>query len=298
MRSKIPTFFHIPKNGGTYNLHVNQYLLVEYFFQHFIPSKDFRKFKISDTSKNSLSCRRLLIDIPNGTLLTIFCYMGEHIYRDSKNIKTHELDPHVSILSFDCLLDLLKQDSIFIFSIMIEPGYSWGLREHNSPLLKSFLAAELICKLQQCKPDFFTVFRPIEDRVQSIFNYLNSRSSIHEPNHGCINFESIEAYILSNNFESNWICKSILGKNIITENDFYLLSHFFDNFTIDDLKQIDDCIAVVFKNCYTSFVFDIHVQDFFNHSSSKNKQILNDSIKDIIFQKNYWDKKLWERYCK
>ena len=291
---KIPTFLHIPKNAGTYILHLNHASLCEYLRTHFVGHNFYKKLENQSSRISNLCCRRLLVDIPNSTLLTIFCYMPENIY---KNTVIHELDPHVSILSYDQLIAIINNQDVFIFSIMIEPGYYWGSSIYKTNLGESFLAAENICDLINCHPWYYTIFRPILDRAQSIYNYLTSDSSSHEPNHKCITSNTFEKYVESHEFETNWITSSLAPEEI-NEESFESVSALFDGFKIYDIDHINTCTDETFLTCYNLSTRQLHNNNYNKNSSVIKTKQMNTQIQQTILSKNYWDYRLYKKFIK
>ena len=277
MSKRMPIFFHIPKNAGTYVITANQALLEE-------------------NCKPQLLVKNFLVDIPNSTLLRVFCAINNETLFQIQSRMTYKIDKLNAVIDFDEFLEFVRAKSMQILSMVIEPGYFWGCSKFSTNLLPCFAAAFKICVMHDMNYICYTILRPIAERCKSIYSYLRSEASSHEPNHQCINSGSLEEHVNSEEFETNWICRSILGCESINESRFADVCGLLSKFHVYNILQADQCINDIFRLCFEANNIQLDKQQLNKNKNKQNSQIINNNLIDAINQKNAWDYRLYSTF--
>jgi len=276
MNKSIPIFLHIPKSAGTYVITANQAILEQ---------------KVSQP----LVVKSFLIDISNSTLLRVFCAINKETLFQIQSRMTYKIDKLNAVIDFDEFLEFVRSKSIQILSMVVEPGYFWGCSKFSTNLLPCFAAAFKICAMHNMNYICYTILRPIAERCKSIYSYLRSEASSHEPNHQCINSGSFEEHVNSEEFETNWICRSILGCESINESRFADVCGLLSKFHVYNILQADQCIDDIFGLCFEANNIKLYKQQLNKNKNKQNSQIINHNLIDSINQKNAWDYRLYKK---
>lgn len=214
-------------------------------------------------------CREILRYYNHG--LGVLCIEDKHetlarIFL--KNIQTKQTTEYKDI----ALSDILEE----ILFITIEPS---GIR-FKDHLLKNISSAH-----------HFTILRHPFYRLQSLYNYIRSPESKHEPSHMSIKSESFENYILSNQFESNWVFKNFC------DNNYDKAIKELQNINVYNMANIDIGISNCMFDCYNEV--DVNKFDPKNvtvNACLKTKLRFTDlsySTRKIFIKKTCWDLKLY-----
>ena len=291
MSEKLPIFLHIPKNAGTYVLTVNSSLL------RFFAKKN------SWTCKDcNLKClRRVHVLDDNGKqYITFLTYDPTDSRHNNVKITPHSQTIYADILNIKDLsyfLDDIKTGKQFLFSVTIEP--------RGTKLIKDRFF-ERIAEATEREPVFYTIFRKPFDRILSLYNYINSDKSAHEPTHRAIKAETFEEYILSNQLEECWLIRNICdipNGTGITEKNFEFACNVLKAFKIKDILEADSLIDEVFNECYgvtRSIITDN--RGINRHTTNKHTlrvfEELNDNVKEAFLQRVSVDLRLYNFFIK
>lgn len=281
MNHKVPIFLHIPKNAGTYIVTANQKLL----------EQNLHKF-----SKTKSLAKNFLVDINGSTLLRIFCAIDKTTLARIQSFMAYKIDKLNAVIDYEKFLYFVESNDIELFSIVVEPGYFWGHSKFSTNLLPAFSAAFKICSMMGASYLCYTILRPIAERCKSIFSYLNSELSIHEPNHKSITSNSFEEYVDSDELETNWIASSMLGASCVTESQFNIICGLLDKFQVHDISKADQCIHDVFNACFRSINLNIQEKSLNQNKNTNNIPLHNQQLIDKINQKNIWDYRLYKKF--
>lgn len=291
----LPVFYHIPKNAGTYVLSWIKALCSQYHL-----------FKNSDSvNQHSLhKIRRVLLTLEDGAQLSCFYYTPTNINSSNSNfhiISTN--DGHSDQVDLEVFIDCIESKDVEIFCIAVEPVLiGWrSARSAINLLLQASLRKSLLD---------FVVLRDPYERAQSIFNYLHDKNSSHEPTHNAIESHNFIDYIHSLQLEDSWFLRSVINipESTIIEPYHLTLAHerWLKNFYISDITQVDSLINKVFNDAYGISQLDIEDQ-FLKNNIYKNEtsytfkiefKDLNKVTQQKFLDHTYWDRKIWERYCK
>jgi hypothetical protein len=174
-----------------------------------------------------------------------------------EDVKHKHITPTKNDTSYDLQFKNLKALTSFkIFCIIIRPdGFAITIWKHILKVLK--ISPESCIK-------FFILRNPFE-LIQSTFNYLKSKNSIHEPTHGITKNISLENFIKSNYSSDSWIIRSMFAipdnKNI-KESDFEKFLEFIveQNFYVFKLEKLIQGINKVFNICYGLTTFNLNMR--------------------------------------
>ncbi len=282
---KIPVFYHIPKNAGTYVsdyfLNIFRYYRRTYtdWLKNYSPDKDTIKcLIIKDQFGNVLS--KLIIGD--------FKYFCETY---SKFIVKHSNTEWEINLS-DVTENLLN--NVFLFAVVIE---SCGFINRNYILEKFYKY-----NLQQ-----FLILRDPFLRSQSIFNYLTSEKSKHEPTYGIIKYKTFEEYVMSFYLEDSWLIRNLIPIDALTPINDHLFQKAIDilnDFKVYDISQTDKAIQDVILSCYGFDVNQVPLRqwDTFTINETSVKKIkfeeLSIEAQTTFKERTYWDERLFKTFIK
>ena len=281
-KRKIPVFYHIPKNAGTY---VSDYMLAA--FRHYRvmytappktqnPKSDTIKFL--DVTSGGFPLGRFLIFDP-----FYFCdavpsfynqYSSEYLSTDINNFPK----------------GLFK--NVFLFAMIVHaPGFrvfrkllrlAAGYSFHN-----------------------FMILRDSFSRAQSFYNYIISENSTHEDTHGLINSKTLEEYILSEKMEDSWLIRNILNMDDcsgpLSSSDCNKCCKALKFFDIYDIKNTHEAIKSAFSDCYHFDIGDIGAELIKNVAKNDTlyKKIdfeeLSGECSEAFCTRTFWDRELYGR---
>ena len=282
----LPVFHHIAKSAGTYVLGWMFFLCRKYY---------------SSFGCDPDCCKMISITLPNGKSLSALCHINKNL---------NDLGDQIEIINSGSLktnseffLDLLLAKELNLFSVSVDPS-SPGWNCAKNYLLEILDILDLDHLLN------FMVIRNPYDRAQSLFNYIESDDSSHEPTHQSYASDNFLDFICGHEMEDSWIIRNlidldntepILPDHFTICNDAYL-----QHFKIKDIAYTDDLINEVFYNVYGINQNHLNRSKVLkninkNKSSAIPKIEFNNLPKDIqqkFLDRTYWDRKLWDKYCK
>ena len=317
----LPVFHHIAKNAGTYVLSWAQMLCRRY---HILRGDNTQQCWTANR------IRRLLVQLENGRQLTVIYYtptdltgspdgilelfdckktdgsIDKNILPNAQNSYINSIleqgaDPQTNIISPRKFLDFVSTKDIVPFCIIIdpmEPGWVEARKCIDLTIEKSERKHAL----------HFSVLRDPYKRAQSLFHYLTSEESVHEPTHDSIQAKNFEDYIQSDEVEDSWFLRNLLDipdNQIIEPYHSTLADEWLRYFRIADTSKVDDLINQVFHGAYGILQSDVEdwvLKNNIHKNSTPNKlkikfEDLDPTIQQKFLDRTYWDRKLWERYC-
>jgi len=319
----LPVFHHIAKNAGTYVLSWAQMLCRKYHMMR----GDNRSWHWT-----SAKIRRGLITLIDGRQLTIIYFTPTDLTgsnlgifslipgleQESKDDKRRLVlnaqlnyinglypsggDEVTNIIPEEDFLNFIKNGDVIPFCVIIDPMDS-GWKEARLYIDKILVASK------RNYPLHFTVLRDPYKRAQSLFHYLSSNESAHEPTHKSIQSGNFEDYIQSDEVEDSWFLRSLLDipdDQVIEPYHLTLADKWLSHFRISDTSKVDDLINNVFHGVYGILQSDVEervVESNLHRNATPNKlkikfEDLDPTIQQKFLDRTYWDRKLWERCCK
>ena len=208
-------------------------------------------------------------------------------------------DRHADHVDLEIFLGYVKTGDIVPFAVSIDPAAP-GVSSANNLIYK-------ILNITKQERFDFAILRNPYDKAISLFSYLSSERSKHEPTHNAIIYDQLSDYLSSYQLEDSWLIRDLMNMTDdqeITQDHYDKCINIMSDWLIDDIKEVDVIINRVFEKCYGIVMSDIEphfVNAWKNNTFNKTKKSLND-LNDVTVQKfldrTYWDRKLWERYSK
>lgn len=283
--NKIPVFLHIPKNAGTYVLSVTMAL-----FRHYAIKKNW------NAGISYLNLRRILLQ-KNGTqAATLFVYDPEEVRNNNEIFKKHNTHQYCNIVDMENLKEISLKNKLMLFSIIIE--------DEGVKLIKNGLFDSL-CNQNNSNAAYYTILREPFDRCQSLYSYITSSSSNHEPTHGTIKFKTFEEYLNSYQLEDSWLIRNLINipdSREITEEDYYQACFILDQFKIKDISKTDFLINEAFIEYYNidqSIIINDLSKIKKNETLNKQKicfSELNEETKMTFLRRTEFDRRLYKKY--
>ncbi len=289
--NKIPVFLHIPKNAGTYVFSVTETIFRFYCIKKGWNNKvdwnlSLRKFHVIDSKQKQYAT--LFVRDPNNN-------------RDINNkIKPHSERLYVDVIDIndvDVVLEDFQNKKFDLFSIIIEPR---GAKLITETFFQN------ICKKIDKIPLYYTIFRKPYERALSLYNYIKSEDSIHEPTHNIIRANTFEEYLRSHQLEESWIIRNLARVRdgaAISEEEFKTACNILKCFKIADITKADNLIDEVFIECYGVTRDIIKSTDNINKNATQklvNKTFneLSEELKQLFLERTKFDNRLYDYFIK
>jgi len=289
--NKVPVFLHIPKNAGTYVL---SWIM-----------KLFRYYGIAKKWNNhvgwNLCLRRLLITHENRVILTAFVYDKTNECKSNSFFNKVENDEYCNQTTLLYFLSELLNKRFFVFALIIEAdGFSF-FRQGLMVLFNQILDTTSVC---------YMILREPFDRAKSMYSYINSTFSAHEPTHNNIKSKTFHDYINSSELEDSWLIRNLVG---VSNNEEIQNTHYNDTckllhtFKIKDISKVDDLINEVFLECHNiaqSSIPDHMIDINLNNNSKKNildtisLNSLDEHTKNTFLKRTHYERLLYSNFCK
>lgn len=231
---KLPVFFHIPKNAGSYVTSIIWFMMQKYCYV--------KLWHFYDKDESLIKGSMKQISIVNDKNLKLFQVYGyDHISEPERYDEEYSLKDFINYYS---------NTSFEIFFIIVE---STGFSSYSS-LLNRLSGFDFVK---------FAILREPLNRERSIYNYIKSDASNHERNKLTINYDCFTDYLNSYQVSDSWLVRSFIDvedDEELTDVHFKLICKLLNTFKLCDIKDTDNIINKVFMECY-----DINVDDVFEY---------------------------------
>lgn len=282
---KLPVFYHVPKCAGTY---VCDWLLLSFRYyrqtrtswaEKYVPGKE--TIKLLQITKENHVIAKLLVGDP------------EHLIENSPDLSTVKKPEYFVDLNSRELKKILSSCPLFA---LIIGAAGFKLRDTLLQLFKGI-------KLHQ-----FLLLREPFEREQSIFNYLTSDKSVHEPTHAALKYSTFEDYLRSKQLADSWLIKNLLALDDaceITEAHYTETLNLLNaDFYVYTVNEADSALQKTLSSCYNIDLNDVKAR--ISDAIEKNKTIqkkldfstLSQKTRRIFEKRTTWDQKLYKHYSK
>jgi hypothetical protein len=276
---KIPIFYHIPKNAGTYTI---SYFIK--FFEYWRDNyTDWNDYSVEGFSNIKFVClvkdNRILARLLLGDLNQFLDQYLGNITQQSESEFKIDLDEVTS--------EFLN--NFFVFAVIIQ---SEGFKYRST----------LLAHLANFSFYEFMILRESFSRVRSLYAYAVSEESVHESIHFLLKSESLEKYILLDECEDCWLIRNILGLDDIIEIEQFHFDAAVDilqTFNVYDIKRVDRAIKNSILSCYDIDVEQLNLS-FDNIFRNQSNTFVNIEYSNLCAeaqehfkQRSFWDRKLY-----
>jgi hypothetical protein len=270
--NSIPVFYHIPKNSGTY------------IFSCFL----------NEAARHSRRNVRILKIMSEKThVIAKFLILDDCEFLNNCN-KFRFLNKRVVDVNIEDLTDDILQN-LSVYSVFVEGRGFRYIKTLLEPLFR-FLSA----KFNLYK---FTILREPFSREQSLYHYLTSDKSKHEPTHGRFTSSSFEEHLASKQLQDSWIIRNLSNEpavKIITQKHFDEAREILKTINIYNIKDVEKVIEDILFKCFNVQGFDKKLAESSKNNSVYVKIKFNDlppETQKIFNEKKYWELKLYEEFA-
>ena len=300
--SLLPVFYHIAKNAGTYTLGWMMMLCRVYSIEMGCRTTP---------GWTSDRIRRSIVNIGDHKQLTCVIYTPTDVHINNEHFKSNPSgDGNSDWVDLGHFVEVIESGEIEVFSVSVDPvgdgasnmpdDYSHGYNQHRQALqlIQQATGHEHLLN--------FTILRDPWSRAQSMYNYLTTDASAHEPNHGTIQAEDFIKYINSDELEDSWFIRNLLNLSddtIIEPKHLTACDQYLRHWKVKSIQDTDQLIDQVFHGAYGVMRSDVEaevVDVWRNNTPNKIKlefNELDDQTQQTFLDRTYWDRKLYERYC-
>lgn len=285
----FPIFLHVPKCAGTYAIDV--------IHKHLARIND---YNIHHDEHVSIPVKRLTIHTKGFTWSLIVTFLTND-YESDENIRRHHVsiardvnNPWVRSCDLSTLYYYIDNKYLLVHAGIVEPDAQLDCRVG---LYEMFNLVHYI-KMQ---PTCYMCIRESYSKQQSLFHYLVSNVSKHEPTHGLIKCKDMQDYIMSEYMEDSWLIRACTGAPVTTELNKYWYRECVQfikkyKFKVYDYNYVTKMIENITHTCWGTEPTD---ED--SHKAHVNKQTydnvsfteLNKKCRERFTSRTTWDNKLY-----
>ena len=273
----VPVFLHIPKCAGTYVIGWNMLMM-----RYYGPLNGW-----NDAPGWSGALK--IVDVVDDGRIVMRAFVWL-----KKECPWREVGTNGAVASIEELKRELPSCGV-LFSIVVE---SRGFR-----LLRKG-AYEGVCAIVGRRPAYYTILREPLDRAMSLYYYLKSQRSLHEPSRRKVISETFAEHIF-NEMSDDWITRAIAGVSDdagIEEDDATYVEEFLSKSIVGAMGDVDNVLSKVFKLCYGVIVNDVPrewIKDVNPNSGNKESICrLGDDEMEVFNHRTQHDAYLYAKFSK
>lgn len=281
-KRKIPVFYHIPKNAGTY---VSDWFMIA--FRHY--RRTHTDWLVSYCKeKETIKCLRIIKD--KFTIAKFIVGDPSYLCDTNSDLFIACSNSEFNIDLKDLTSELL--DNLFLFGIIIE-GRGFKLKE------------ELLSPLKKYTLHQFLILRDSFSRTQSLYSYITSVNSKHEFTHGLIKAPTFESYVLSQQLEDSWLIRQLAKLDDpfpLNETHLNKTIDIMKSFNVYSIKETTKAIKDAFIECYNIDTdhIDLKPWDIFTRNETNQSKIkfeeMSPEAQKVFRQRVYLDDKLYKTF--
>lgn len=264
MIKKLPVFFHIPKNAGTY---VYNYT----FWVVFINTLKKKNPCNLEVIRDGVIAYRLICSSDASLDSNTYKRMNQGYWRQVE-------------------IDNLNLDDLNVFFIEVcDSSFS----KYKDDIYNK-LDSDVV-------PYEFLFLREPYLRIQSLYSYIQSSDSSHEDTNNSFGDKSFIEYLNSSQLEGGWLIRALLDipNNVVIQQEHYdETCRILDQINVSDTSDVRGELNKIFHNCYDiTDINDAEVAD--NKTQSKVDILFNcldESTKTSFLNQVKWDIKLYNKY--
>ena len=192
-------------------------------------------------------------------------------------------------------LFLKTLDHFSSFEIFAGVVHSAGVNLFKTSFFNVLLSLFNVC------PVLFTTLRPPLDRAKSLYYYLRSNLSRHEPTRDSIQNVSPYDYFKNKYYTDSWLVRQLTDSFFtekVSENDVHKAVLILNNFLIEDIDCLRDLYFRVFQLCYPTLIEIANVSDLI-----ANKTEYPSDVSEFICASSKFadvfavDEKIYKQFC-
>ena len=264
MSKKLPVFFHIPKNAGTY---VYNYA----FWSVFINTLKSKNPCNLEVIRGGVIAYRLICNSEEPLDSSIYKRMNRGYWRQVE-------------------LDQLNLDDLNVFFIEVCDSSFFKFRD------------EIYSKLDSDEvPYEFLFLREPYSRIQSLYSYIQSSDSSHEDTNNSFGNKSFIEYLNSSQLEGGWLIRALLDipNNVVIQQEHYdETCRILDQINVSDTSDVCGELNKIFHNCYG--ITDINNAEVADNKTQSKVDIpfysLDQKTQTAFNNQALWDKKIYAKY--
>jgi len=298
-KRKIPTFFHVPKNAGTY--YISMMLL---FFRWWRRKNRVDWMEMQPENENGEKKESIknieIYDDKDDTLILARILIGDPTHIVEKCPEIFDLQSRGKATYLKTTISKFSKfnlNEVFLFTIVIEA---------DGFIVSEDILEDVFGRINYTFVNHLILRNPYA-RARSFFNYITSNKSKHERTHGKILSSTFEEYLASSFVEDSWIIRVMCGLSddeYIEEFHAEFTKDLLSEFKVYDISKTDQLLNDVFKECYGisfSELPESWSSDIVKNTSSKpGKKLidineLDEKARELFFERTKHDYSVYEQ---
>lgn len=288
----LPVYYHVPKSAGTYVLSWLITLCERY--------NTLTDDATGDTHDIRM-IRRVMVELPNHGQLTCCVRFTGDFYINNQQITNHsDTKQRVSYTDLATFVQAITTGELRVFSVSVDPVVDgWNVPREAVENIKQASGRTGVLN--------YTVLRDPYSRARSMYCYLKSSNSSHEPTHDKYVSDNLETFLCSDELEDSWFLRNLLDippRDQIGPQHMNMADDRLKHWIVTDIKDVDTTIDRVFKTCYDMLRSHVPAGVFKPWRNATSNQVktqfkdLTDDVKRSFLDRTRWDRLLWDKYCK
>lgn len=290
---QVPVMVHVPKNAGTYMITTALRRMVRHYH------------------KNKMGWVRLLKVSSEQSVFTVVVNFLDDEHLEDPHVMQHVdcvrkgvVDHRVGRCSLKTLDRYMGQGKAQVLWCVADSEVLDGETGHMDMRVTLFECLRVVHRAGK-QPVNFTLLRNPFDRQQSLYNYLTSDQSRHEPSHGMFDHATFEQFAASDQVEDSWFIRTMCGMHHSTPmngNWYNTCCDFLDRhrFVIRDVSRASELLQWLLVTCVRCDE-QLDTEPELDNRASYSRRVQFEQL-PLATQQHFharvrWDQALWDRYC-